>query len=127
MNRLILSLGTNSADREWQMSQAIKRMKQLFKKTVVSEVYEVPAYNGVDAPYLNAVIVAATTMELEETNALLKQWEVLCGRTPASKLQGVIPIDIDVVMWNDDVLRPVDYSRSYVSIGISRLLATLVK
>lgn len=127
MNSLILSIGTNSADREWQMSQAIKRMKQLFKKTVVSDIYEVPAHNGVDAPYLNAVLVATTSMALEETNGLLKQWEALCGRTPASKLQGVIPIDIDVVVWNDEVLRPVDYSRSYVSLGISRLLASMVK
>ncbi len=126
MNRLILSLGSNSTDREWQMSQAIDRMKQLFNKTVVSETYEVPAYNGVDAPYLNAVMVATTAMSLEETTAALKQWETLCGRTPASKLQGVIPIDIDVVVWNDEVLRPVDYSRSYVSLGISRLLTTLL-
>lgn len=127
MNRLILSIGTNSADREWQMSQAIKRMKQLFKKIVVSDIYEVPAHNGVDAPYLNAVMVATTSMSLEETNGLLKQWEALCGRTPVSKLQGVIPIDIDVVVWNDEVMRPVDYSRSYVSLGISRLLASMVK
>lgn len=127
MNSLILSLGTNSPDREWQMSHAINRMKQIFRKTLVSEVYEVPAHNGVDAPYLNAVMVATTNMDIEEVTAAVKQWETLCGRTPASKQQGVIPIDIDVVVWNDEVLRPVDYSRSYVSIGISRLLTALVK
>lgn len=126
MNRLIISLGSNSADRERQMSQAIDRMKQLFNKTVVSEIYEVPAHNGVDAPYLNAVMVATTAMSLEEITAALKQWETLCGRTPASKLQGVIPIDVDVVVWNDEILRPVDYSRSYVSLGISRLLTSLL-
>lgn len=127
MNNLILSIGANSPDREWQMAQAVKRMKQLFKKTVVSEIYEVPAHNGVDAPYLNAVMVASTTMNMEDVTVALKQWETLCGRTPASKQQGVIPIDLDIVVWNDEVVRPVDYSRSYVSTGIARLLSAMVK
>ncbi len=127
MNTLIISLGTNSSDREWQMSHAIKHLKQMFKKTVVSEIYEVPAHNGVDAPYLNAVMIASTANTLDEVNAALKQWEVVCGRTPASKLKGDIPIDLDVVVWNDKVIRPVDYSRSYVSQGMSQLLSTMVK
>ncbi len=127
MNNLILSLGSNSQDRDWQMSHAISHLKQMFRKTVVSEIYEVPAHNGIDAPYLNAVMVATTTKELDEIVAALKQWETLCGRTPASKQQGIIPIDIDVVIWNNEVLRPVDYSRSYVSKGISFLLSTLPK
>lgn len=127
MNHLVLSIGTNSPDREWQMSHAIKRMKQLFKKTVISEIYEVPAHNGVDAPYLNAVMIASTTMELDETTAVLKQWETVCGRTPASKQRGVIPIDLDIVIWNNEVIRPVDYSRAYVSRGIGQLLSTLLK
>ncbi|MBQ9076602.1 MAG: 2-amino-4-hydroxy-6-hydroxymethyldihydropteridine diphosphokinase [Muribaculaceae bacterium] len=127
MNNLILSIGANSPDREWQMAQAVKRMKQLFKKTVVSEIYEVPAHNGVDAPYLNAVMVASTTMNMEDVTVALKQWETLCGRTPASKQQGVIPIDLDIVVWNDEVVRPVDYSRNYVSTGIARLLSAMVK
>ncbi len=126
MNKLLLSIGTNSSDREWQMSQAIKQMKQIFKKTITSEIYEVPAHNGIDSPYLNTVMLATTPMPLEEVVAALKQWETICGRTPASKQQGVIPIDIDVVVWNNEVIRPIDYSRSYVSIGVNQLLNSLL-
>jgi 2-amino-4-hydroxy-6-hydroxymethyldihydropteridine diphosphokinase len=57
----------------------------------------------------------------------LKSWEAECGRTPESKQKGVVPIDLDIVMWNSEVVRPVDYSRSYVSMGIAQLLAQLVK
>lgn len=127
MNTLILSIGTNSPDREWQMTHAMKRMKQLFKKTVISDIYEVPAHNGIDAPYLNAVMIASTTMNMDEATVALKQWETVCGRTPASKQQGIIPIDLDIVVWNDEVVRPIDYSREYVSIGISRLLTSMIK
>lgn len=127
MNTLILSIGANSPDREWQMTHAIKRMKQIFKKTVISDIYEVPAHNGIDAPYLNAVMIASTLMSMEEVVAVLKQWETVCGRTPASKQQGVIPIDLDIVVWNEDVVRPIDYSREYVSRGIAHLLTAMIK
>ncbi len=126
MNIAVLSLGSNSLDKESQMKNAIKQMKQLFENVVVSEIYEVPAHNGKDAPYLNSVMVVRTTMSKEKTNECLKQWEIKCGRTPESKLQGVISIDLDIVVWNGDIVRPVDYSRSYVSFGISQLLASLV-
>lgn len=126
MNKFILSIGTNSPDREWQMSHAIKQLKQIFKKTTFSEIYEVPAHNGIDAPYLNAIMVGTTNLSLDEANRALKQWETICGRTPASKQQGVIPIDLDIVVWNNEVIRPVDYSREFVSRGISSLLYDLI-
>lgn len=126
MNKLLLSIGANSSDREWQISQAIKQMKHIFRKVITSEIYEVPAHNGIDSPYLNTVMLATTPMSLEEVVAALKQWETICGRTPASKQLGVIPIDIDVVVWNNEVIRPIDYSRSYVSIGVNQLLNSLL-
>lgn len=126
MNKMILSLGSNSSDREWQMKQAIKQIKQLFTKVVLSEIYEVAAHNGIDAPYLNAVAVASTNMSLDEVNVACKQWETICGRTPASKIQGVIPIDIDVVAWNGEIVRETDYSREYVAKGIVQLLNSLL-
>lgn len=127
MNFAVLSLGSNSTDKESQMKNAIKQMKQIFDNVVVSEIYEVPAYNGIDASYLNSVMVVLTTMPIDNVNSLLKRWEIECGRTSESKQKGVVPIDLDIVIWNSEVLRPIDYSRSYVSLGISQLLASLVR
>lgn len=126
MNKLIISLGSNSSDRQWRMEQAVKHLEQILTKTVMSDVYESPAHNGVDAPYLNAVMLASTTKSFEEVNAAFKQWEIACGRTPASKMQGVIPIDLDVVVWNGEVIRVSDYSRDYVSKGVAQLLHRLL-
>lgn len=127
MNVAVLSLGSNSPDKEQQMRNAVKQMKHLFNSVAISDFYEVPAFNGKDAPYLNAVMVVSTAMSINDVNSLLKRWEVKCGRTPESKQKGIVPIDLDIVMWNSEVIRPVDYSRSYVSIGIAQLLAELVK
>lgn len=127
MNVVVLSLGSNSSDKEQQMTNAVKQMKHLFKSVAISDFYEVPAINGKDAPYLNSVMVVSTAMAIDEMNLLLKRWEIECGRTLESKQKGVVPIDLDIVMWNREVIRPVDYSRSYVSKGIAQLLAELVK
>ncbi|MBR6640077.1 MAG: 2-amino-4-hydroxy-6-hydroxymethyldihydropteridine diphosphokinase [Muribaculaceae bacterium] len=127
MNVAVLSLGSNSSDKELQMKNAIKQTTQIFDNVVVSEIYEEPAHNGIDAPYLNTVMVVSTAMTIDEVNLLLKRWEIECGRTPELKQNGVVPIDLDIVMWNREVVRPVDYSRSYVSKGIAQLLADLVK
>ena len=57
---------------------------------------------------------------------IFKQWEIECGRTAVSKQQGVIPIDLDIVVWNGEVIRATDYSRDYVSKGVAQLLHRLL-
>lgn len=122
MGKMVLSIGSNSSDREWQMSQTIKRLRENFKVVAVSEIYETEAVNGVDAPYLNAVAVASTSMTYEDVLSFTKQWETICGRTPASKLQGVIPVDLDVVVWDGEIKRERDYEHEYFARGYKQLI-----
>lgn len=121
MNTLVIGIGSNSADRQQQMTEAMKHLKTLFCDVRVSSIYETPALNGKDASYLNAVAIANTDMELLEATSALKIWEKQCGRTPESKLQGSIPIDLDIVVWNDVVLREKDFSYSFFTKGYKEL------
>lgn len=121
MNTLTLSIGSNSKDREWQMKYGIEWLKHIFSDAKVSSVYNSVAVNGRDSDYLNAVMTASTKLDLDDTIALMKQYEAVCGRTPVSKLQGVIPIDIDIVLWNNDVIRPNDFARQYFQRGWQEL------
>lgn len=45
------------------------------------------------------------------------EYENVCGRTPASKQTGEIPMDIDIIIWNDEIIRPNDYEHEYFKIG----------
>lgn len=123
MNNVVISIGSNSSDRQWQLDYAIRHLKSKFKSVSVSSIYESSAQNGKDAPYLNAVMVGETNMDLDKTTAFCKQWETLCGRTPASKLEGVIPIDIDIVVWNGDVVKETDFLFPYFTRGYHQLVA----
>lgn len=122
MNTLVIGIGSNSADRQQQMVCAIEYLTTLFSEVRVSSVYETPALNGKDASYLNSVAIAKTDMELLEATSALKQWEKQCGRTPESKSLGSIPIDLDIVVWNDEVLREKDFSYSFFTKGYKELV-----
>lgn len=121
MNTLVISVGSNSRDREWQMKHGIEWLKHTLSNTQVSTTYNSVAINNRDADYLNAVMIGKTKKSLDGITTLLKQYETVCGRTPASKLEGCIPIDIDIVMWNGDVLRQRDFAQQYFQRGWQEL------
>ena len=127
MNKFVLSLGSNSGDRQHQMDLAFSHLKSVFNDVESSAIYETDALNGKDAPYLNSVIVGYTNMSYDETVDYMKQWEKNCGRTSESKLKGIIPIDIDVVVWNETIVRPKDFEMSYFTRGYQQLFTISIK
>lgn len=122
MNTLAISLGSNSKDRCIQMDDAVQYLNSIFDGVSCSSIYETQALNGKDAPYLNAVAVANTHLSIVEATKLLKKWECQCGRTTESKLIGSIPIDLDIVVWNGEVVREKDFSCDFFTQGYLQLV-----
>lgn len=116
-NAVVLSIGSNSVDREAQMTNCIAWLRGIATPTKLSSVYNSPASNGKDPDYLNAVAEITSALTHPELTKLLKDYERQCGRTPQSKALGSIPIDIDIVMWNGEVLRPKDFAQYYFAKG----------
>lgn len=117
MNSIVLSIGSNSVDREWQISNCVEWLKKLIHKMEQSSVYNSEAANGVDADYLNTVIKGYCNEDYESISASLKQYETVCGRTPMSKTEGIIPLDIDIVIWDDEIVRARDFAQPYFQKG----------
>ena len=109
------------------MDLAFSHLKSVFDKVESSEIYETEALNGKDAPYLNSVVVGFTNMGYDETVEYMKKWEKQCGRTSDSKLKGIVPIDIDVVVWNETIVRPKDFEMSYFTRGYQQLFTISIK
>jgi len=118
-----IGLGSNTTDREYQITQATEFILGLLDKCSCSEVYESAPYNGKDKPYLNAVIHGLSPFSQEDLVAKLKKWEADHGRTQMKTFEGVIPIDLDLVIWNSRILRPRDFERHYFNVGYRQLLA----
>lgn len=59
--------------------------------------------------------------DYDEINGTLKKYEAICGRTPLSKAIGDIPMDLDIVMWNDEIIRDKDFRQEYFQTGWKQL------
>lgn len=125
MNFVVLSLGSNCVERSKMMSDCIDWLFDLLSNANVSKIYETKALNGVDNNYLNAVLSGYTKEEYNVLNEKIKQYEIECGRTKESKSLGVIPIDVDIVILNDDVIRNNDYNQAYFQIGWNEIKVSI--
>ena len=121
MNNLVLSIGSYSKDREWQIKNCIKWLKHLLSNVSTSEIYNSKAANGKDPDYLNAVMEAKCRNNYDEINDILKKYEAVCGRTPISKQVGDIPMDLDIIIWNGQIVRERDFAQEYFQIGWKQL------
>lgn len=86
-----------------------------------SHIYDTPECNGKGSVYANAVAAYSTTENIETVEAALKDYERECGRDDEARRRGYVPVDIDIVCLNGDVLRPRDFRQSFFAIGFARL------
>jgi len=122
-NSCTIGLGSNTPDREEQIKRAISHISGYLSKFDVSSVYESEAFNGKDKPYFNAVIQGYTSEGYDNLIAILKDWESSCGRTKTDSAAGIVPIDLDLVIWNQHIVRPKDFERHYFNRGYRELLS----
>lgn len=123
MAAYILCLGSNDGDRRLHILAAARRLGSIAKNLTMSELYELPSCTGIGSPYINAVAALETDMPRESLAMFLKSVEKDEGRTPESKAEGRIPLDIDIVIANGRILREDDFSRSYFLQGYNQLVA----
>ena len=124
LNKVILSLGSNR-NQEMNIRMAGELIRQYFVSTFFSEaVYTEPIGLPAEAPFLNQVVIAFTSERPETLYAALKQMELQLGRTREEKAHHIIRIDIDLLQWNEQVLKPDDLKREYVSSLLLSLRST---
>ena len=117
----ILCLGSNFY-RIAHMAYAQRDLKKHFPTIRFSEEMETEAIGSrFLSPFSNQVASFETTLSSEEVRAILKQIERNLGRLPEEKSQGVIRIDIDLLMYDDCVLKPADMERDFVKEGLKSL------
>ncbi|MEG1544915.1 MAG: 2-amino-4-hydroxy-6-hydroxymethyldihydropteridine diphosphokinase [Tannerellaceae bacterium] len=124
MNRIVLGLGSNR-DSIQNIERATARLRAHFVSIRFSEAVYTEPINCLDpALFLNIVAVAESPDGPEEVRSVLKDIEYALGRRPEDKAAGRILIDIDLLQWNDRILKPDDLEREYIRAGLHSLLAS---
>ena len=127
MTQVVFSLGSNLA---W--SEALGRMEavreplaRLCVRLRYSSVYATEAEGHSTGTYANCMAEGETACDLETLEVACKQLEQTLGRTDEARRRGLVPIDIDIVRYGDTVVRPANYTHTYMRRGLEELgLAT---
>lgn len=110
MNSCIISLSSN-AEVGKNIPQAKALLEERFSDISFSSQIETsPFGQGYKANFQNLVACFSCSESEEDINSLLKQIEARLGRTPELKAQKIVPIDLDIILWNQSVVRD-DYYR----------------
>ncbi len=121
--KVVISIGSNTPDREERMEKAITALANRFDDFRCSEVYETPCWRGEGPDYFNAVAVFTTTVSLSQLDETFKAMEVAAGRPadgPERRLH--VPLDIDVVVYGNEVVRKRDFERYYFTKGYNEIM-----
>lgn len=115
MNEALISIGSNE-NREYNICAC----QQLLNKVFVDIKY---SSTSITIPYgikykddfLNQLAIIYTNKNREEITSMLKSIEKELGRKTDDKITGCVVIDIDLIVWNNEILKPDDMKRQYVS------------
>lgn len=116
MAKVILSLASNRFQAK-NLSRARQCLEEIFSDLRYSrEHWTEPVGNAKrrDA-YLNQLASGTTTLDEETLNERLKQMELSFGRTQAKRLLGIVPIDLDILQYDDERRHLLDWQRPYVT------------
>lgn len=109
---VILGLGSNIGNRLENLRHAIAEIRKIsaIEVTAISPIYVSDALlpdnapSDWDQPYLNTAVACQTTLTPFELLAILKNIELTIGRKPDRRHWGPRIIDIDILVFNNEVI-----------------------
>ena len=118
LHTCLLCLGSN-LDGATRLSAARKALLSHFPDIRFSQEMVTEAIGtGFLSPFHNQVARLTTPLSAEEVRAILKGIEQAQGRIPEDKANGIVKLDIDLLVYDDGVLKPKDLEREFVKIGL---------
>ncbi|WP_418801715.1 2-amino-4-hydroxy-6-hydroxymethyldihydropteridine diphosphokinase [Porphyromonas sp.] len=121
-NKAIISIGSNE-----HRTANVKKIMEVLTEHFPTIRFSTPQLTEpVDMPedakaFLNLIALFETDLEREALEAELKRFEVKLGRDHDDDEDGIIPMDLDIIEWNDEVYKPRDMVRPYVVAGLDEL------
>ena len=117
----ILCLGSN-LDAATRLSAARSVLLSHFPDICFSQEMVTEAIgSGFLSPFHNQVARLTTPLDAASVRNLLKGIEQAQGRLPEDKANGIVKLDIDLLKYDDCVLKPEDMEREFVLVGMREL------
>lgn len=126
MAQVLISIGSNTTEKHNILTQIIETIGQISHIIAHTPIFDTPAEGcSSSTPYANALILASLDENYDILREKFKQWEIDYGRTHQLKQQGIIPLDIDIIMWDNTILKERDMQMNYMKTGL-KILNTII-
>lgn len=111
----LVGLGSNR-NAASHLSAAVAAIGRRCRIVAQGPLLRTPAEGGPAgaADYCNQALRIETQLTPDELTLLFKAIERDNGRTPADKSTGSVPLDIDLLAYDGEMLRPADWEKHYV-------------
>ena len=122
MNRVVVALGSN-IDPDHYMPQAVDRLAEewpLISKSccIVTKPLGIMA----QADFLNGVVLLDTALDQTDFKKRLKELEILIGRQKRVEKWGPREIDLDLLVWNGQVVDHDFFDRDFLRQAVEEVL-----
>ncbi|VAW14331.1 hypothetical protein MNBD_BACTEROID05-42 [hydrothermal vent metagenome] len=125
MNNAIIGLGSNINPAR-NIEKALNTLSETFQKVALSEFVETEPFGFKEQNnFINGCIQIKTELELTQFQRTLKTMEKQLGRTPSKIKFGPKIIDLDVVVWNFEIIDQDFFKRDYLKNSILELIPNL--
>lgn len=118
-NKAIICLGSNAPEAAAYIRRAFGMLTAIGTVLSHTDVYPTaPEHTTDPTPYHNMVVEMSLGITADEARSTFKAYEAVVRPTVAAPL---VAIDIDIVVWNGEVVRPADYTARYFRQGYDAL------
>lgn len=120
-HQCLLCIGSNFEYIE-KLSAARIALKHYFPDIIFGKEKKTKAIGNMWlSPFYNQVAVFNSTLSTENIKIIFKQIEKENGRIADDKSKGIVKLDIDLLSYDDMILKPDDISREYVTESLKEL------
>lgn len=124
MNRCIIGVGSNIRPKE-NIDQMLEILSEEQKFQAHSDwITTAPIGITDQEDFVNGAVLIETEMQQNELNRYLKKVEDRMGRDRSLPKYGPRVIDLDIVVWNDQIVDSDYYERDFLKTSVDQLLST---
>ena len=123
LHNVLIALGSNTGNRQGNLSEALVKCKDFIQTNRLSPVIETKPIGHTNNPYLNQLFSGTTSLTLEKLLENTKRIENEMGRDRSNR--GNVAIDIDIILYDQQKLHFTDWERDYIKQLLTQLKTEL--
>jgi 2-amino-4-hydroxy-6-hydroxymethyldihydropteridine diphosphokinase len=118
MNQVIIGIGSN-IDADKNIAQMLEILRTKVEVIKVSPMIRTSPIGIKDQPeYTNGAVKIATEKDRASLNKTLKKIEDKLGRDRSGPKFGPRTMDLDIVVWNNEIVDPDYYTRDFIRTSV---------